>query len=87
MQLHVRAFGLSFGIVMGLGILLMTLISLWFGRGQTIDALVVPFPGYGRSILGALMGFVWGFIDGFIGGALLAWLYNRFSSKKASVSS
>jgi len=85
MQLRARAFGLATGIVVGLGIFFMTLISLWFGSGETIDALVVPFPGYGRSYLGALVGLLWGFIDGFIAGALLAWLYNRLSSKQAAV--
>ena len=82
MQLRVRAFGIATGVVLGLAILVMTLISLLFGRGETIDALVVPFPGYGRSVVGALVGFLWGFIDGFIFGSLFAWLYNRLGSKQ-----
>lgn len=80
MKLRVRAFGLATGIVAGLFVLMLTLVSLWFGRGQTIDALVVPFPGFSRSVGGAIVGMIWGFVDGFIGGALLAWLYNRFAS-------
>jgi hypothetical protein len=80
MKLHVRSFGLATGVVAGLFILFLTLISLWFGRGETIDALVVPFPGFSRSLGGAIVGMIWGFVDGFIAGALLAWLYNRLSS-------
>lgn len=78
MKLRVRAFGLATGVVAGLFVFILTLVSLWFGRGETIDALVVPFPGFSRSVGGAIMGLIWGFVDGFIGGALLAWLYNRF---------
>ena len=81
MKLRVQAFGLATGIVMGLFVFLLTLVSLWFGRGETIDALVVPFPGFSRSIGGAIVGLIWGFVDGFIGGALLAWLYNRIADK------
>ncbi|MBP1679597.1 MAG: hypothetical protein H6Q29_1508 [Bacteroidetes bacterium] len=84
MKLRVQAFGLATGIVMGLFVFLLTLVSLWFGRGETIDALVVPFPGFSRSIGGAIVGLIWGFVDGFIGGALLAWLYNRFADKASA---
>jgi hypothetical protein len=79
MKLRVRAFGLATGVVGGLFVLILTFVSLWFGRGETIDALVVPFPGFSRSIGGAIVGLIWGFVDGFIGGSLLAWLYNRFA--------
>lgn len=80
MKLRVRAFGLATGVVAGLFVFFLTLVSLWFGRGETIDALVVPFPGFSRSVGGAIVGLIWGFVDGFIGGALLAWLYNRFAT-------
>lgn len=80
MKLRVRAFGLATGVVSGLFVLFLTMVSLWFGRGETIDALVVPFPGFSRSVGGAIVGLIWGFVDGFIGGSLLAWLYNRFAS-------
>jgi hypothetical protein len=80
MKLRVRAFGLATGVVAGLFVLFVTLVSIWFGRGETIDALVVPFPGFSRSVGGAIVGLIWGFVDGFIGGALLAWLYNRFAT-------
>lgn len=78
MKLRVRAFGLAAGVVTGLFVFAFTLISLWFGSGGTIDALVVPFPGYSWSVGGAIIGLIWGFVYGFVGGVLLAWLYNRF---------
>ena len=80
MKLRVRAFGLATGVVAGLFVFFVTLVSIWFGRGETIDALIVPFPGFSRSIGGAIVGLIWGFVDCFIGGALLAWLYNRFAT-------
>jgi hypothetical protein len=85
MKLNARNFGLATGIVAGLFVLLFTLVSLWFGRGETIDALVVPFPGFSRSLGGAIIGMIWGFVDGFLGGAFLAWLYNRFAGTMTKV--
>jgi hypothetical protein len=80
MKLRVRAFGLATGVVAGLFVFVISLVSLWFGGGETLDALVVPFPGFARSLGGAIVGLLWGFVYGFIGGALLAWLYNRLTS-------
>ncbi len=79
MKLRVRAFGLSVGTILGLGLFAATLISLWAGEGQTISKLMTYFtPGFGRSFLGAFMGLVWGFVYGFIAGSVCAWLYNIY---------
>lgn len=80
MELRLRAFGLSLGMVLGLAMLLMT----WFFVSQGLSdeyfsKLQVLFIGYSISWGGGLIGFIWGFILGFIGGVLIAWLYNKFS--------
>ena len=39
--------------------------------------------GYSPTFVGSITGAVWGFVDGFIGGVLIAWLYNKFVSRRA----
>lgn len=80
MELRLRAFGLSLGMVLGLAMLLMT----WFFVSQGLSdeyfsKLQVLFIGYSISWTGGIVGFIWGFILGFVGGVLIAWLYNNFS--------
>jgi len=82
MKLNVKALALSAGIVWALAIFLITIWYLIFGfEGATLRKLHHVYLGYSVSLGGAFIGLIWGFIDGFIGGALLAWLYNKFSGK------
>jgi hypothetical protein len=79
MKLNVKALALSGGIVLALGVFLLTVWYLIFGyEGATLQKLHHVYLGYSISWGGAFIGLVWGFIDGFIGGALVAWLYNKF---------
>jgi hypothetical protein len=82
MKLNIKALGLSTGIVWGIGIFLLTLWFLVMGyEGKTLLKLSKVYLGYSVSYLGALVGLIWGFVDGFIGGAVVAWLYNKFSKE------
>ncbi len=78
MKLRIRALGMAFGIVWGLGIFLITLWDVWLGFGLTLSHLRHIYLGYSVSYPGAIVGLIWGFVDGFICGVLIAWLYNRF---------
>ncbi len=78
MKLRVGALGLAHGIMWGVGVFVATLLSIQFGRGETIRTLSFIFPGYDWNIGGAFLGLLWGFVDGFVVGALIAWLYNTF---------
>ncbi len=80
MGLNARAFGLACGLLLGVAGLLGTLLSLWFGGGQTITLLAAVYFGYSWSVLGALLALVWGFVYGFVGGWIFASLYNRFAA-------
>lgn len=78
MQFHPTRFGVAFGLIWGLGMLLMgwgawltgwaTPLVLVFGSG---------YVGFTPTFWGGLVGFFWGFIDFFVFGFLLAWVYNR----------
>ncbi len=81
MKLNVRAFALTFGLVWGLGLFLLTWWMMWVG-GATGETTLIgrAYVGYNLSPSGSLIGFVWGFVDGLIGGAIFAWLYNKIAS-------
>lgn len=84
MKLNVRALGLAGGIVWGLVIFLLTYWFLIFGlEGETLARLSNVYLGYSVTWYGAFVGLIWGFVDGFIGGAVLAWLYNKFTGEPA----
>jgi hypothetical protein len=71
------AFGLAGGILWGLAIFVLTLISVWTGYANDLLTMVMGiYLGYEITILGAFIGLIYGFIDGFIGFAIFAWFYN-----------
>jgi hypothetical protein len=83
MKLNIKAFGLTFGILWGLAILLTTYwILISDSGGSTLALLHKFYKGYTVSWFGGIIGLFWGFIDGFICGAIFAWLYNKLSAEK-----
>ena len=77
MELRKRAFGIAFGLIWGLIIMLATWGLLIMGsKGSTISTICAFCFGYSYSIVGSIIGFIWGFIYGFICGLLFAWFYN-----------
>jgi hypothetical protein len=79
MRIRARALGLAIGSVSGVGIFILTLLSVLRGSlGATLGSLMIPFYGYTVSYSGAFVGLVWGFVYGFVGGMAVASLYNGF---------
>lgn len=82
MKLNVRAFALTFGIVWGVGLFLITWWIIVFGAANTEPGIVGRvYLGYTISPLGSLIGLAWAFFDGLIIGAIFAWLYNGIISR------
>ena len=78
-KLNAWKMGLAAGILWGLALLLMTLISTYTGWGMFwLSQWMDVYPGFNLSIKGAFLGLVYGFVDGFVCLFLLCWLYNRF---------
>jgi hypothetical protein len=48
-------------------------------NGNLLAKLGGIYIGYSVSWLGAFIGLIYGFVDGLIGGALLGYLYNKFT--------
>ena len=79
MKLNIKALALTSGILWGLAVLLLTLISLWHGHGGHLGLLALIYVGYQVSYAGAFIGLIYGFVHGLICGAIFAWLYNRIA--------
>ena len=82
MQLNVKAFGLTCGILWGLGLFVMTWWIIAF-EGVTGDPTFIGrlYRGYSISPAGSLIGFAWALADGLVGGAIFAWLYNMLTAR------
>ena len=82
MTLNPKNLGLAGGIMWGLIMLIMTLISVWTGYASGfLNAIAAIYPGYSITYLGSAVGLVYGFIDAFIGLYVLAWLYNWLENR------
>ena len=82
MKLNVKAFGLTCGLVWGLGLFFLTWWIIAFD-GATGDPTFIGslYRGYTLSPIGSLIGLVWAFVDGAIGGVIFAWLYNVIAGR------
>jgi len=80
LRLNGQAWGISFGLLCGLGLLLATLVLVARGGenvGQHLGLLAAYFPGYRVTVLGGFLGFVYGFVLGYILGRVIGSVYNR----------
>ncbi|MFC1497928.1 bacteriophage holin [Verrucomicrobiota bacterium] len=81
MKLNVKAFGLTCGIIWGLGLFLLTWWIIAFdGTGESV-VIARVYRGYSITPMGSVIGLIWALADGLIGGAIFAWLYNLIASR------
>lgn len=83
MKLNIKAFGLAGAILYVLGVV-WTYIMAWAGVSQAPFEVINGFyfgwlGALGNPALSLIVGVVITFVDGFIAGAIMAWLYNKFS--------
>ncbi|MEK6887641.1 MAG: bacteriophage holin [Candidatus Aenigmatarchaeota archaeon] len=82
-KLNAKNLGLAGGILWGLVIFVLTLISVPTGYAtQYLNVLSSIYIGYSVSLVGSVIGMIHGFICGFVGLYLLAWLYNWLGRKR-----
>ena len=78
MKLDVKALALSCGLIVGLGLFLVTWwVILLDGASGEITWVGHIYRGYNISPVGSVIGLAWGLVDGAIGGGSLALLYNK----------
>lgn len=72
--------GLASGIMWGLTLLLMTLISIYTGWGMFwLSQWMDLYVGFDLTLSGAFIGLIYGFVDGFVCLFIFGWLYNLFN--------
>jgi hypothetical protein len=77
-MLNPKRLGLAAGIIWGLSMFIMTILSININYGTHWLMLMSDiYPGYTISWWGSLGGLFYGFVDAFVGFFLLGWLYNK----------
>ena len=77
-KISVLGLGCSMAICWGLGVLLLSYLSLWYGVATPIvNLLASGYIGYKATYIGGLIGLAWALVDGFVFGALIAFVYNK----------
>ena len=83
-QIHEQGWGIAFGLLLGLGLLVATNVLILKG-GPTVGAhlslLRLYFPGYSVTFLGSLIGFVYAFVLGYAIGRVIATIYNGLTAR------
>lgn len=78
MKVEAHRLGLTAGILWGLAMCVMTLVSLSTGyAAEFLKVMGSIYPGYHVSLVGSAVGLLYGFCDGYIGLYLGAALYAR----------
>lgn len=79
LRLNAQAWGVSFGMLLGLGLFVATVVLVLKGGvnvGQHLRLLSVYLPGYRITIPGAFLGFVYMFVIGYALGRIVGTVYN-----------
>ncbi|MGH7502371.1 MAG: hypothetical protein ACREL7_11500 [Longimicrobiales bacterium] len=79
-RLNARAWGISVGLICGLGLFIATNLLILRGGpnvGQHLGLLRAYFPGYTVTFLGSLIGFVYTFVIGYGLGRVIGTVYNK----------
>ena len=80
LRINGRAWGISTGLLLGLGLFLATNALVLKGGphvGEHLQLLSVYFPGYTVTFIGSLIGFVYAFVLGYGLGRVIGTVYNR----------
>lgn len=85
-RLNAQAWGVSFGLLCGLGLFLATIVLVLKGGehvGQHLSLLSAYLPGYRVTVGGAFLGFVYLFVIGYALGRLIGLVYNLIASPRS----
>ena len=84
LRLNARAWGIAFGLLLGLGLFIATNILVIRGGevvGPHLGLLGVYLPGYSVTFAGSLIGFVYMFVIGYGLGRLIGSVYNAVAKR------
>lgn len=78
-RLNGRAWGITVGLLLGIGLFAATIILVIKGGpnpGPHLSLLKVYFPGYRVTFFGSIIGFIYAFVLGYALGRLIGSVYN-----------
>ncbi len=84
-RMNAKVWGLSFGLLGGLGLFLSTVILVLKGGarvGPHLGLLAIYLPGYRVTWAGAFLGFVYLFVIGYALGRMFGAVYNRLAGPR-----
>lgn len=82
LALNARAWGIAFGLALGGGLFIATMILVVRSGpdpGAHLRLLAVFFPGYSVTVVGSFIGFVYAFVLGYAIGRVIGSIYNRLA--------
>jgi hypothetical protein len=85
LKLQGQAWGVAFGLLLGLGLFVATMVLVLKGgpdAGAHLRLLAAFLPGYRVTAAGAILGFVYMFVIGYALGRLIGTIYNRLSGAR-----
>ena len=83
-KIQARGWGVAFGLVLGVGLFLATIILVIKGGwpvGPRLGLLSVYMPGYRVTLVGSVIGFGYAFVAGYVIGWSIASIYNRLTTR------
>ncbi len=85
LRLNAQAWGVAFGLLLGLGLFIATVVLVIKGGpnvGAHLRLLSVYFPGYRVTWAGAFLGFGYSFVLGYALGRIVGTVYNGIALPK-----
>lgn len=82
-RLNAQAWGVSFGLLLGVGLFVATIILVAKGGpnvGQHLGLLREYLPGYRVTVAGAFLGFIYAFVIGYALGRIIGVVYNKVAA-------
>lgn len=82
-RLNAQAWGVSFGLLLGVGLFVATIILVAKGGpnvGQHLSLLREYLPGYRVTVAGAFLGFIYAFVIGYALGRVIGVVYNKVAA-------
>lgn len=82
-RLNAQAWGVSFGLLLGVGLFVATIILVAKGGpnvGQHLGLLREYLPGYRVTVAGAFLGFIYAFVIGYALGRVIGVVYNKVAA-------